>query len=226
VVGKQGWFNIIHTLQEELNRKYIVKNAESGKDPVIYYASDNKRQAQMIKLYTDQGKDVALLDTMIDSNFISFMEYDSKNTKVSFKRVDADSEGLTEEGEIDETARLELEKLFREYTGDEQLDVQLRAFKDADMISMITVDEQMRRFSDMSKAWGRDLNLPDKRTLILNEKHPLIRWVKEHATEESTKDVCLQIVDLAEMARQPLMADRMVEFLRRSNLLLTKIIEG
>ena len=34
-----------------------------------------------------------------------------------------------------------------------------------------------------------------------------------------------QITDLAEMARQPLVADRMVEFLKRSNQLLTKIIQ-
>ena len=38
------------------------------------------------------------------------------------------------------------------------------------------------------------------------------------------KDICAQVADLAEMARQPLVADRMVEFLRRSNALLTKVI--
>ena len=39
------------------------------------------------------------------------------------------------------------------------------------------------------------------------------------------KGLLLQVADLAEMARQPLVADRMVEFLKRSNELLTMMIE-
>ena len=43
-------------------------------------------------------------------------------------------------------------------------------------------------------------------------------------TKMADLPLCEQIVDLAEMARQPLVADRMVEFLKRSNALLTKVI--
>ena len=49
-------------------------------------------------------------------------------------------------------------------------------------------------------------------------------WLKTAEAGENTDAVCEQIVDLAEMARQPLVADRMVEFLKRSNALLTKVI--
>ena len=206
--------------------EYKAKNCEEGKDAVLFYASDDKRQAQMIKLYTDQGKDVVLLNTLIDNNFISFLEYAERDAKITFRRVDAAAEGLTEEGETDETMRLALEKRFRDCTGDQELEVQLKSFKDEDMIAMITVDEQTRRFSDMSKAWGRDLNLPEKRTLVLNSKHALIGWIAKQDSDDDARDVCRQVVDLAEMARQPLVAERMVEFLHRSNLLLTKIVNG
>ena len=57
------------TLEEYRNRNC------DGEECTVYYASDEKRQAQMIKLYTDQGKDVVLLNTLIDANFISFLEY-------------------------------------------------------------------------------------------------------------------------------------------------------
>ena len=54
--------------------------------------------------------------------------------------------------------------------------------------------------------------------------HFLSRFTPNHMTTDI--EICAQIADLAEMARQPLVADRMVEFLRRSNALLTKVIAG
>ena len=206
--------------------EYINRNCPDDENKIVYYASDDKRQAQMIKLYTDQDKDVVLLDTLIDDDFVSHLEFSDNDTKVSFKRVDADTESLTEAGETDETTRLKLEGLFRKAMGDETVDVQLKPFKDADMISMITVDEQSRRFTEMSSRWGRGgMSLPEKRTLVLNEKHPLVKWLGKAEESQDTEAICAQVADLAEMARQPLVADRMVEFLRRSNALLTQLVD-
>lgn len=108
---------------------------------------------------------------------------------------------------------------------DNEVEVQLKSFKSEDTIAMITVDEQNRRFSEMSARWGGgEMKLPEKRVLVLNDKHPLIQWIDEAEDDENCADVCAQVADLAEMARQPLVADRMVEFLKRSNQLLTKLI--
>lgn len=209
------------TLEEYLNR-----NCPDDENKSVYYASDDKRQAQMVKMYTDQGKDVILLNTLIDNNFISFLEYADRDSKISFKRVDAAADGITEEGETSEDARNKLEGMFRKAMGDDTVEVQLKPFKDEGMIAMITVDEQSRRFTEMSSRWGgADMKLPEKRTLVLNDKHPLVAWLKEaDAAEDVTNTVCAQVADLAEMARQPLVADRMVDFLKRSNELLTMII--
>ena len=204
--------------------EYRSRNCD-GEECVVYYASDEKRQAQMIKLYTDQGKDVALLNTMIDVNYISFLEYTEREDKISFKRIDAAADGLTEDGEVIEEERTALEARFRTALNDNELDVQLKPFKTNDMIAMITVDEQNRRFSEMSARWGQGMDLPEKRTLVLNAKHPLVNWLKGAEDSELTASVCAQVADLAEMARQPLVADRMVEFLKRSNELLTMMIE-
>ena len=163
------------TLEEYLN-----KNCAEGEEKTVYYASDEKRQAQMIKLYTDQGKDVVLLDTLIDNNFISFLEYSERDNKISFKRVDAAADSLTEDGEVSEEARAKLEGLFRKAMGDDTVDVQLKPFKDDGLIAMITVDEQNRRFTEMSSRWsGMDMKLPEKRTLVLNDKHPLVKWLRD-----------------------------------------------
>ena len=208
------------TLEEYRNR-----NAD-GEECTVYYTSDEKRQAQMIKLYTDQGRDVVILNTLIDTNFISFLEYAEHEQKITFRRVDAATDSLTEEGETSEDDRAKLEARFRAAMNDSELTVSLKPFKSDDMIAMITVDEQNRRMSEMSARWGgRDMNLPEKRTLVLNSKHPLIHWIESAPDGEETDSVCAQVADLAEMARQPLVAERMVEFLKRSNALLTKLIQ-
>ncbi len=208
------------TLEEYRNR-----NAD-GDECTVYYTSDEKRQAQMIKLYTDQGKDVIILNTLIDTNFISFLEYAEHDQKITFRRVDAAADSLTEDGEVSEDDRAKLETRFRAAMKDSEIAVTLKPFKSDDMIAMITVDEQNRRMSEMSARWGgRDMNLPEKRTLVLNSKHSLIHWIESAPDGEETDSVCAQVADLAEMARQPLVAERMVEFLKRSNALLTKLIQ-
>ena len=205
--------------------EYTNKNCD-GEERTVYYTSDEKRQAQMIRMYKDQGKDVVVLDTLIDTNFISFLEYDANEQKLSFKRVDAASDGLTENGDADEETRAAMEKRFRDAADDQELQVQMKPFKAEDTIAMITVDEQNRRFTEMSARWGGpDMKLPEKRTLVLNSKHPVIAYLNDCTDEDLSREICAQITDLAEMARQPLVANRMVEFLKRSNQLLTRIIQ-
>ena len=206
------------TLEEYLN-----KNCP-GEEKTLYYASDDKRQAQMIRLYTEQGREVVLLDTLIDNNFISFLEYKESEQKIKFQRVDAGAEGLTEEAEADQDAQKKLQAMFQKAVGDDKLEVQLKSFKAEDAIGMITVEEQSRRFTEMSRQWGRDLMLPEKRTLVLNQKHPLVQWLEKAEETEQARTMCAQVYDLAEMARQPLVAERMVEFLKRSNALLTQLV--
>ena len=197
-----------------------------GEETTVYYASDEKRQAQMIRLYTEQGKDVVLLDTLIDNNFISFLEYTEREQKLKFLRVDAAADGLTDDGEaMSEDDLKRLGEMFKKATGDDSLSVEAKPFKSEDLIAMITVDEQSRRLTEMSRQWGRDMNLPEKRTLVLNRKHPVVQYLEKQEDGERTQQLCAQVFDLAEMARQPLVADRMVEFLRRSNALLTMLIE-
>ena len=204
--------------------EYADQNCD-GEERVIYYASDEKRQAQMIRMYREQEKDVVVLNTLIDTNFISFLEYDAGEEKLSFKRIDAAADGLTEDSEASEETRKALEDRFRAVLEDHELEVQLKAFKAEDAIAMITVDENNRRFAEMSARWGgMEMKLPEKRTLVLNSRHPLVQWLEKAEDDDTTRDICAQIADLAEMARQPLVADRMVDFLKRSNQLLTRII--
>ncbi|MEG0985230.1 MAG: molecular chaperone HtpG [Clostridia bacterium] len=210
-------------------KEYTDANCDSAKEEkVIYYASDKKRQAQMIELYTHEGKDVVVLDTLIDNNFMSFLEYSGsdKDMKLKFLRVDAGIDGLTEEGEASEETRKALEDKFREALHQEDLTVKLTHFKQDSIPAMMTVDEQSRRFSDMSKVWGNQgFSMPVTRTLALNAKHPLIQYLERSTDPALDQMIVEQVADLAEMARSPLEEGRMVAFLKRSTELLTKLTD-
>ncbi len=207
-------------------KEYGDRNFKDDKK-TVFYASDPQRQAQMIQLYRDQDTDVIVLDTLIDNNFISFMEYRGGQEGVSFRRVDASMEGLTEGGESDEDTRKALEEKFRKALNQPELEVKLEKFKSSEMPAMITVEEQSRRFTEMAKQWGNGMGLPEKRTLVLNAAHPLIGYLKTaDADSDMTEMVCSQVLDLAEMSRQMLEPERMVAFLARSNKLLTIFCGG
>jgi len=91
---------------------------------------------------------------------------------------------------------------------------------------MITVEEQSRRFADMSKMWGqKGFSMPEQKTLTLNARHPLVKYLEASADEQLDAMLCEQIYDLSEMARSPLESERMVSFLKRSQALLTQLVE-
>ena len=195
----------------------------------IYYTNDEKRQAASVKLYTDRGIDVVIMNTVIDGNFMSFLEYSGKEEdQVTFARVDADIDGLKEDSEEGKELDADkLQSLFRTALGKEDLEVKLESLGDPEMTAMVTEDEQTRRYKEMSRFYGERFPLPDRFTLVLNRRNETIQalagWDPE---EEMTLLLCRQIYDLARMAAQPLEAEEITAFLDRSRKLLNKIVKG
>ena len=195
----------------------------------IYYTNDEKRQAASVKLYTDRGIHVAVMNTIIDGNFMSFMEYQGEEKdRVSFARVDADIEGLKEESEEGKDLDAEaLQTLFRTALGKEDLEVKLESLGDAEMTAMVTEDEQMRRYKEMSRFYGERFPIPDRFTLVLNRRNETIQALAGlDPEEEKTKLLCRQVYDLARMAAQPLEAEEITAFLERSRKLLNMVVKG
>ena len=208
--------------------EYKTANFEKTQNKV-YYTNDEKRQAASVKLYTDRGIEVAIMNTLIDGNFMSFMEYqDKEEDRVAFARVDADIDGLKEESE--EGKELDAEKLqalFRGALGKENLEVKLEALGDPEMTAMVTEDEQMRRYKEMSRIYGQDFPIPDSFTLVLNRRNETVQALAARDPEdETTKMLCCQVYDLARMSAQPLEAEEITAFLERSRKLLNMVVKA
>jgi len=203
--------------------EYTNANREKAENKV-FYASDAKIQAASIALYTEQGIDVALLDSPLDTNFISFLEF--KDQAVKFSRVDADLSGLVEADEsapaLDEG---KLAALFRDALAMDSLTVSLESFKNENLPAVAIEDEQMRRFRDMSRIYGGGFAMPASAKLVLNQKSAVIAKLNASEPSEEVFEICRQVYDLAEMARQPLSAEAMGKFIERSGRLLTLMVE-
>lgn len=200
--------------------EYQTRNGDKA-EKKVYYTNDPKRQAASVELYTQRGMDVAVLDHLIDSNFLSFMEY-SGGSEVQFARVDADVSGLTEESEDGKELDGEaLQAMFRKALGKDDLTVKLEALANADLTAMVTEDEQSRRFKEMSRLYGQSFPMPDRFELVLNRRSQTVQALAARDPEdETTRMLCQQVYDLARMAAQPLEAEEITAFLTRSQKLL------
>ena len=201
--------------------EYKAKNPEK----TVYYCNDAQAQAQAVELYKQQGITVVLLDQLIDGNFISFLEYTESG--MQFKRVDSDVSGLTEDDAvIDANWTSHLEELFRAATGNDKLDVELKKLKSEAMPAMVMVEEQSRRFTEMSKRWGGGFAFPEQKKLVLNTGNALVQYLATADVDEKSKLMARQVYDLAEMGQAPLDGDAMLAFVKRSYELLALLADA
>ncbi|MGI6086305.1 MAG: molecular chaperone HtpG, partial [Acetivibrionales bacterium] len=203
-------------------------------DKKIYYVNDEKQQAQYIRMFKDNGMDAVILNTMIDSHFISFME--SENRDVKFLRVDADiiDNMKDDQSKEDENKKLQekLEKIIKEATGKDKLKIKVEGLKSESTPAVILLTEESRRFREMSRSFGGNLNtadlFPDEETLVLNSNNTMVKRIADLYQEEDRKEDAItaacHIYDLALLNHRQLEPEDMVKFIERSNTLLMRLL--
>ncbi len=214
-------------------KDYLANNSEKHKDKV-FYVSDEKQQAQYIRIFNDNGMEAVILPAAIDSHFITFLEM--KNPEIKFSRIDADlSESLKNgDAQNDSTEEAQaLEKLFKDTLGNDKLKVQVESLKSATVPGIILLSEQSRRMQEMSRMFGGGMDIknmfPEEITLVLNRSNSLIKALMVIKDKEERKEdvgmICEQVYDLAMMSHKQLEADAMTRFIERSNKLLEKLAD-
>ena len=210
-------------------------SADSEKDErkVIYYVTDKVQQGQYIKLFKEQNMQAVILDHNIDTSFITQLE--QRNEKYKFMRIDADvTESLKDETSAEDLkAETDaLTEVFKKALNNDKLTVKVEKLKNENISSIITLSEEGRRMQDMMKMYaaggmgGMDPNMfAADQTLTLNANNALVKYLFENKDGEHASMFAEQLYDLAMLSNQPLSADAMSKFVKRSNeimLLLTK----
>ena len=197
--------------------EYKERNGEKLSNKMVY-TSDAARQDAAIRLFTERGIDVAVLDQAIDVNFVSYMEYSATaGENFKFCRVDAELESLTAEGEAEALDQDKLTALIREAAGKDDLTVEVKPLANESIPLMLIEDEQTRRFNDMGRIYGRsEYTMPAKYSVVLNSRNKTGKKLASREKDERSLLLTRQLYDLAELSRQPLEAEQMTEFIRRS----------
>ena len=169
-------------------------------------------------MFTERGIDVAVLDQAIDVNFVSYMEYSGyPESKFKFCRVDAELDSLTSEDAAPELDAGKLTALMREAAGKDDLAVEIKPLANEKVPVMLIEEEQTRRFNDMGRIYGRkEFTIPAKYNVVLNSRSATIHKLAAREKDERSLLLTRQLYDLAELSRQPLEAEQMTEFIRRS----------
>ncbi len=210
---------------------------EPAVDHTIYYVTDEKQQSQYIRMFRDNKMQAFILNHTIDQPFIQQLE--AKNEGLHFARIDADIQdalksrtGKKAAEELKEAAE-KLEKRIRKAVKNDKLSVKLENLRDKKTASMLTVNEQSRRMADMMKMYaasgmglGMDEWAKEGQTLILNAKHPLVKYVCEHEDNKNTKMIFRQLYDLAQIQNAPLSPEDMAGFITRSNEIMLALTES
>lgn len=210
-------------------KQYLEANKEKHENKVIY-VSDEKQQAQYIKLFKEQGLDAIIQCSNIDNHFISFLEAHEEG--VQFNRIDADlSDTLKSDvEEVNEELTKEIEKIFKECLNNDKLKYSVESLKTKDVPAIVLLSEQSRRMAEMSAMFGgMDMGamFPQEETLVINKNNDLISKLIELKENEEKKGlvglICNHVYDLAMISHKQLEADAMASFIKRSNEILMKL---
>ena len=195
--------------------------AEEGEDApaekILYYTSDPEGQAQYVSLFEAQGFKVAVLDRLIDSQFVQMYEHYEGEGSVKFRRIDADTAALTGDGDITEIPALT--ELYRKVSGREELTVKFAPLKDETVPAVLTVSEESRRMEEMMRMYamqgGAMPTFPVEYTLTVNTAAALTGKLTDTAESDPEKAelVAAQIWRLCLLSQHKLTAEELSEFL-------------
>ena len=199
------------------------EDAKNGKEPqAVYYVSDEKKQAQYIKMFKDAGLNAIVCDTYIDPHFISYIEYKNP-TRVRFLRIDADIAGaLKDTGEDNADEAKEIQGIFEKVLEGKHVKVTTERLKDADVPAVVNVSEFMRRMSEMNSFYMMGDSAADV-TLVVNLNNEAVKALKG-AGEEAQKLSALQMYYLAMLAYKQLSPDELAEYTHNQSELIKKYL--
>lgn len=215
--------------QESIPENY----KEKLKDKYVYFEknmSDESLRKQLIL----ENIQVIETDQYIDPHFMQHSEY-KKIGEQSFKfsAIDSMIETLLE-SEQTTPNDIKIKDFFKMVlVGDDKslenkLDVEVKGLKNSSSSAYFKVDENMKRFQQMTKSMGQtSFSMPLKKTLIINPNNALVQnalkiWEKGEKKELAEK-ICHHVQDLASLSSEGLSSEDKEKFVSRSQNLVQEL---
>jgi molecular chaperone HtpG len=210
----------------------------------ILYCTDEAGQAGALALWKGQGAEVLLADTLIDSQFIPWLE--ARHGDLRFQRVDAELDASLHEPESEladaegKDSGEKLRDLFKAALDDNKITIQVQSLKgDGSPAALILLPEQMRRLNDMGALMEQRLpGLPDHHVLLVNRRHPLLEGLLKLSagavitgsdtaspSRQLAEDLSRHIYEVARLAVGGLEPNQLAGFQQRSSDLMGQLMQ-
>ncbi|MEA5441703.1 molecular chaperone HtpG [Cyanobium gracile] len=210
----------------------------------ILYCTDEAGQAGALALWKGQGAEVLLADTLIDSQFIPWLE--ARHGDLRFQRVDAELDASLHEPESEladaegKDSGEKLRDLFKAALDDDKITIQVQSLKgEGSPAALILLPEQMRRLNDMGALMEQRLpGLPDHHVLLVNRRHPLVEGLLKLSagavitgsdttspSRQLAEDLSRHIYEVARLAVGGLEPNQLAGFQQRSSDLMGQLMQ-
>jgi molecular chaperone HtpG len=211
--------SIPETYKEKLKNKYITFDKATG---------DESLRKQLLA----EGVQVLEIDNYIDPHFTQHAEMKKLGEEeYKFTSVDTEVENLLQSGETtadDMKVKEFFEKVLVNDTTKATLDVDVKSLKGSTSSAYFKIDEQMKRFREMTKSMGNTaFSLPIKKTLVVNPQNALVKnalkiWEKGEKKDLAEK-IAYYVQDLASLSSEGLTPEEKDKFVGRSQNLVQEL---
>ncbi len=210
---------IPEAFKEKLKDTYITFDKATGDESL-------RKQLQA------EGVQVLEIDSYIDPHFTQHAEMKKLGEEsYRFTSVDTEVENLLQSGETTQDD-IKVKDFFLSVlvndTTKATLDVDVKSLKGSTSSAYFKIDEQMKRFREMTKSMGNSaFSLPIKKTLVVNPQNPLVKnalkiWEKGEKKELAEK-ICYYVQDLASLSSEGLTPEEKEKFVGRSQNLVQEL---
>lgn len=209
---------------EDYKKKIEPLQTDKDKVLVYLYATNAEEQHAYIAKAKEKGYDVLLMDTVLDNHFVNLLEQKWSGTR--FVRVDSDvvEKLIPKEDSIPEKLSKEeqekLKPIIESEIDTKKYTIMLESLEETDQPMLITQNEFMRRYKEMSMMGGGGMSfygeLPESYNLVVNINHPLVGEILNDTDQEHQKELVHQLTDLALLSNGLLKGEALTNFINRS----------
>ena len=211
------------TFEEYKETISAIQTDKDGKT-VVLYTPDAEAQHSYLAPIKERGYDVLSLDGPLVSHLMTKLE--SKNTDITFKRIDADVvDKLIQKEEdlpskLDEDQQKTLQPLIEDVLNDKNYQVSFASMSASDAPVVITQSEFMRRMKEQQMTGGGGMQMfgemPDTYQVVFNSNHPLLEKVVGETSDDAKKSMLESMTDLAKLSQGLLKGERLTSFINKS----------
>lgn len=213
-----------HFTIEEYKNHIEGQQKDKDKTLIILYAGNTEDQYSYIEAARERGYDVLVMDGILDAHFINTLEQKMSNTR--FVRVDSNTvDKLIEKKEdslpskLSEEQKQGLKAAFESVVDKTRFEVVFEPMSESDAPVVITQNEFMRRYKDMSAVGGGPMmglgELPEHYNLVVNENHPLVAGLSAKEEAERNRQINY-LYDLARLSKNLLRGKELNAFIKAS----------